>query len=992
MAQDVWTIEMLGWLRATRGTIVERSLSQKAARLLAYLAFYNRTAHPREELAALLWPEATEKASRHNLRTTLYEIRRLLEPSEVEPGSVLAADRDSVRLVPDAFTTDVAVFTAAAAAVVADDAAPIDALKRALAWYRGEFLAGFFDTWILSERRRLATLHAEVLARLLDALAAAGRRVEAVDVAHNLIARDPLDDAAHLSLMRLYAAEGRISAALDQYRAFAAVLRDELGVEPSPEARTFELELRRRAEAEAPTSSKPVDAPLPKPPGIPTHLTEFVGRESEIDHLRALLLDGPARLATIVGPGGIGKTRLATEVARLAESQSDARVVFVELADIVDQTFVVSAIAAGTGLGGPPAGRLLDAVAEAFADVAHPLLVVDNAEQVVERIASIVLDLLAQVTGLKVLATSRVPLGVQGEVEVRLGPLPTPAGWERPEDLGHNPSVALYVDRARAKRPDFQLTEANAAAVARLCTRLEGIPLALELAAGRERVLPAAQMIVRLEKRFDVLASAQRDVPERHRTLSAAIDWSVRALDPEAQRAFARLSVFRGGWALEEAEAICASPDAVDAVERMCEVSLVEAFDRAGVRRFRMLETIREFAAGQVAADERDELHRMHTQLFLALAERAQVYLSGPEQAAWLERIDAEFENIRAALDRSLRAVDAVTVVRIFIALARYWPARARRREARYWFREAVARGGDRLPHRLRGRGLRYAAELAFAESDLDESRRYLEESLAESLDDDDPQAIASTLSGLGHIAARHDEFDTARDMFSRGAEVAATSGDLTLRATLANDLGILEARTGNYERALDRFSESLAIYRELGDETSTIILLFNLGYLATIVGRFDDAEAFLDESLATSRRIGHGIGLASASTFRGLLELRRERGAEAIRQCIEAIDLCLDVGERHRLVLAVEGLGLALAMEGRDDLALRALGHAEALRLATETEALLEDPSLSRRCIATLAARVGESEVARLLARGRAASTEQLRAAVARAVPPTAR
>jgi predicted ATPase/DNA-binding SARP family transcriptional activator len=988
VTDDVWLIETLGWLRISRGPVEHRALSQKAASLLAYLALNKQPSHSREELAALFWPDATGAASRHSLRTRLYELRRVLEPPGTVPGSVLEADRDRVSLNPGAFTTDVAEFSAAAA--VAPGAEPGDlviALQRAVGWYRGELLPGFFDPWILAERRRLSALYADVLEQLLEALCETGATAEAIDVAHRLIACDPLNEEAHVSLMRLYAAQGRSAAALDQYRAFCTVLQDELGVEPSKSAASFADGLRREAAAAAPAIAAPGGTEVRRPAAVsstrvPAHLTQFVGREEELSRLRALLADGGARLVTIAGPGGIGKTRLAAAVAHEVERESGAGALYLELADVVDERFVADSLAVAVGLGRTSGPDLTEAVAAALSARERPLLVIDNAERVAGAVADSVRRLLDRVPGLRVIVTSRQPLAIQGEVEIRLGPLPVPGQWERPEDLLANPCVAMYVDRARARRADFALTNANAAAVARLCSQLEGIPLALELAAVRERVLPAAQMIARLEKRFDVLVGAQRDVPERHRTLSAAIDWSYRALGPDERRAFGRLSVFRGGWSLEEAEAICASPETADVLERLVEVSLVDAFDRGGVRRFRMLETIREFALERVGVDERDELRRHHARMFLALAERAHVYLNGPEQAVWYERIDAEFDNVRAALDWSLREGDVVTVVRIFVALNRYWPARSRRREARRWLREALERGTDRLPRRLLARGLRYAAELGLAEGDLVEARRYLEDALAIVDATADPLTAGYVLSGLGHIAARHDEFDEARGLLLRGLELATPTGNPDLLACLGNDLGVLEARSRNYERALGHFSESLANYRTIGDDTSVITLLYNLGYLATIVGQFERAESYLAESIETSRRLGHAFGLASSTTFLGLLELRRGRMAEAVERCREAVDLCLEVGETHRLVLAVEGLGLAL-VDTSPATALMTLAHAAFLREDADLEPVFEDDELTARAISALSSSLGESESQRLLAHGRAASTEQLLAIV---------
>jgi predicted ATPase/DNA-binding SARP family transcriptional activator len=982
-----WTIEMFGWLRVVRGSVEHRSLSQKAASLLAYLALHANTAHSREELATLLWPEATPDAGRHGLRTRLYELRRILEPpgvAGVVRGSVLDAGRESVRLVPGAFTTDVAEFRRAAdAAMSMSGIERAEALGRALGWYRGELLAGFYDAWIVAERRRLAALYADLLARLLELLAREGRTSEAVDVAHRLIACDPLGEDAHMYLVRLYAADGRVGAALDQYRAFVRVLRDDLGVEPSPEAQSFARELLERSKSRSPGDARPADVASPRPTASPTRvpvsLTRFVGRDDELARLGEHFRPGGSRVVTVVGPGGIGKTRLAAEFARGLQATAGARVVFAELADVVDRSFVADAIASAAAL--RAGDQVLDSVADALAGAAGDppgLLVVDNAETVTDGVADVVRSLVDRAAPVWILATSREPLGVTGEVEFRLGPLPTPADWELPEDLERNPSVQMYVDRVRARRADFRLTDANAAAVARLCTRLEGIPLALELAAVRERVLPASQLVARMDRRFDLLVSAQRDVPERHRTLSAAIDWSFRAISPEARRIASRLAVFRGGWSLEEAEGIYPSPDTAEALERLCDVSLVEAYERAGARRFRMLETVREFALAQVTAAEREDLSRLHARLFLALAERAQIYLAGADQTAWFERIDAEFENVRAALDFSLRAGDVVAVARILVSLGRHWRARSRQREARRWLGEAIARGSDRLPRRLLGRAMRQAAELAFDDGDLAESGRYFERALALFDEADDPAMTASILSGLGAVAARLDDFEKARRLLARGLELATSGEDLELRGNLANDLGVLEARTGNFDAALAHFATSLAMYGALGDEASVLVVHYNVGYLLIIVGRFAEAEARLDESLAISRRLRHTEGIASASTFLGLLELKRGDTELAIARCRAAADLCLEAGDRHRLVLAIEGLGVALAAAaGRDEEALRALGHAAALREATDAEALLEDPSLRERAVALLAARVGADRADALMAEGRVSSSD---------------
>jgi predicted ATPase/DNA-binding SARP family transcriptional activator len=980
-----WRIELLGWLRASRGTLVHMKVgTQKTASLLAYLATHPRAPHPREELAELLWPEAAAATGRHNLRTAIYAIRGALEPPGDAPGSVLVASREAVSLAPGSFSTDVADFERAAAEAAAGDAG---ALRRALAVYRGELLPGFFESWVVSERHRLADLHATLLKRLLDDL---GDAAEAVDVAHRLIACDPLDEEAHVSLMRAYAAQGRVGAALAQYQALAEVLRDELGVEPSDEAQEVARDLRSKpavtartpAYAGAATAVAPAHRPDAGPARrrAPAPLTRFVGREAELERLSALLHEG-ARLVTVAGPGGIGKTRLAAELVRRAERDC-AAAHFVELADVLDPAFVADAVAAAIGLVARPGTDIVEQVAGALAAEPRPLLVLDNCEQVADAAGDLARELLDLAPALRIVATSRGALAVGGEVELRLGPLAVPADWRTAVDLARSPSVALYVDRVRARRPEFALTRANAAAVARLCTKLEGIPLALELAAARERVLPAPQLVARLDRRFEVLASSQRDVPERHRTLSAAIDWSYRALGDEARRIFERLSVFRGGFTVEEAEAVCGSPRTLEAVERMCEVSLVEAYDYGELRRFRMLETIREFAADRLDPAEAADLHRRHAAVMLALAERARVYLFGPDQGAWLVRLDAEFENLRAALDWSQRSGDTLAVARISASLHRYWISRARYREARRWLRRALEAGEDRLPRRLRAWLLRLAGEYALSECDDAEADRLLCESLAMSEADGDEEAVALVLGKRAHLAIRGGAFEEGRRMLLDGLEIAARRGDPRLRAGLANVLGVFEARQRNYERALELFSESLVINRAAGDESNVVVLLYNLGYLATIAGWYDRAAEYLDECLTTSRRIANAVGEANALTFLGLLELRRGRYAEASANCRAAAEQHLESGDGNGLTFAVEGLALALVAEGRDEAALRLFGHAGMLRERTAAEPLFEDPSVRENAVEAASARVGAAAAERLLAEGRAASIDDLLAA----------
>lgn len=467
---------------------------------------------------------------------------------------------------------------------------------------------------------------------------------------------------------------------------------------------------------------------------LPPSFTRFFGRDAELAALAGLLApvgdadpqsgrgaraDGPAgpelstpnrqpstRLVTLTGPGGTGKTRLALETARrLAEHYSGA-VWFVPLGDTEGTERLLDAALAALRL--PRAAQLepLDQLVEALGQQPS-LLVLDNFEQLVAGGAILVHELLVRMPSLQCLVTSRQRLDLAGEREFPVQPLPRPggAGGWAPEQLLAFESVQLFVDRAQAVKPDFQVTAANAAALAELCDRLEGIPLAVELAAARAQLLTPAQMRAQLSRRFDFLVSRRRDVPERHRTLRGALDWSYQLLSPELQRIFAHLSVFRGGWSLEAAEAVCLSDDpdrasssAIDPLDLLAELrdgSLVLVDEAQEGFRFRMLETLREYAAEKMAPEESQAVRRRHVAYYMTLAEAGNEALRGPQQAAWLERLDLELPNLRAALTATVEpgaGPDPESALRLAGALWRFWSTRGYSREGLETLRGVLSR------------------------------------------------------------------------------------------------------------------------------------------------------------------------------------------------------------------------------------------------------------------------------------------------------------
>jgi predicted ATPase/DNA-binding SARP family transcriptional activator len=670
MLYSLWRIELFGRMRALNADrCVARFRTEKTGVLLAYLAYFGDRAHPRELLADMLWPDADVTRGRMSLRTGLASLRRQLEPPGTPAGTVLAGAADSVCLHPGAFDTDVAVFNRALEMAAEAPEGP----ERARHWataadlYRGELLAGYYEDWILPERERLAATYAETLQRLVRHLAAEHDLPRALGYAQAAVAAARQSEMAHRDLIRLYLALDRADAARQAMETLTEMLRDDR-VTPSAVTQELSAEVAARAAgrtvvaavshvpvAAVPASQPATLVPPSRPPRIPLQLTAFFGREADLGQLQDLLnpdtgapFAHPARLVTLTGPGGIGKTRLAIEFARRFGNLHGLPSVFVELADLVDARLIPGAVARALDLGTEAGTDPIDQIAAA---IDRPtLLVLDNFEQLSEEGPAFLLSLLSRAPLLRCLVTSRHPLGLSGERELTLKPLETPNGPEEPEYLMRFPSVGLFVDRAQSVRSDFQVTPGNAGAVSELCRRLEGVPLALELAAARSQLLTTAQMVAMLKSRFDLLKSGRKDREARHRSLWAAIDWSYALLSPELQRFFAALFVFRGSFAPEAAAAVCREPRALDYLSQLRAHSLIVTAESAHGMRMRLLESLREFAEEQLSAEDKQELCRRHADYFCSFAEATESHLIGPEQADWFSRLTDDHDNLRAAL------------------------------------------------------------------------------------------------------------------------------------------------------------------------------------------------------------------------------------------------------------------------------------------------------------------------------------------------------
>jgi predicted ATPase/DNA-binding XRE family transcriptional regulator len=647
--------------------------------------------------------------------------------------------------------------------------------------------------------------------------------------------------------------------------------------------------------------------------GLPGHLTSLIGRDAETAVVRQLLGRADVRLLTLSGPGGVGKTRLALHVAEGAGAHFPDGVVFVSLSSLRDATLVPEAIAQALGLRGTVATPPLRAIMETVAG-RELLLVLDNVEQVAEA-APEVASLLLGCPGLKILATSRMALRVRGEQEYRVPPLelPVAADAQHGERLRCSPAVQLFIARARAVRPNFSPTPPDMAAIAAICARLDGLPLAIELAAARIAVLPPQALLARLERGLQLLSGGARDLPARQQTMRDTIAWSHDLLASGERLLFRRLAAFDGGWTLDAAEVVCGAgaldadsgipPDVLSGHAVLLDQSLLfrrEGMGKAAVEppsgepRFGMLETIRAYALEQLTASGELALIRArHCAYYLALAEAAESQLRGAQQGAWLSLLEAELANIRAALGWSYTEGEPSAGLRLTIALGRFWQYHSHLREGRAWLERGLARPGT-APG-VRAKALAVAGWLARNMGDLSEAAALLEQSLAvyRHLDPPDPSGLAATLDSLGDTAYFTDDHSRARALHEEALSLRRSSGDQWGEAMSLNSLGWVVLAYGEHDRAAPLLDEALALTRQLKDQRGTAMVLGSQGLVALARADAATATATLTASLRLFHELNNPldvalqlIGLAATASMRGQ-DIRSARlyGA-AIRLC----------------------------------------------------------------------------------------------------------
>jgi predicted ATPase/DNA-binding SARP family transcriptional activator len=998
----------------------DRGWSRRDARDLLLLLLIT-PAHrlSRERVFEALWPESPPDVARNAYYKALHTLRHVLEPDLAAraPGSFIAATADAIALVPGTFTLDVDTFEVLLERANASDGEQrIDLLRQALTVYSGDLLEDEpVADWVVEPRERLRRLWQRAVFRLGALELTRDEPLTVFPLLEAIVGVDPTSEEAHRLLIRAYDRAGKRDLARRQYERCVAALRDELAVDPSDETRRVAASL---LDPELPRSlAERHDRP--RWSSVPVPLTRLIGREAEMDRLRDLLHAADVRMLTLVGPGGVGKTRLAIEVAQELGEELHDSVGFVSLAPVRDPALVLSTIARALNVREEQGRSPFDQICATLRD-RSALLILDNFEHV-RGAAPALTEVLATCPGVTMLVTSREPLHLRPERLVEVPPLEVPshdgddANLPPLAVLARAPAVSLFVERAEAVLPGFVLSQENGAIVARICARLDGLPLAIELAAARSRELPPPRLLDHLADRLATLVDGYGDLPTRQRTMRAAIAWSHDLLDADLQRLFRRLSVFAGGSTVEIAAHVAAmTPEEASArVQALVEKHLLSWRTGSDRPRADMLETTREFGLdcleqASETAMARDVLVTYVMGLTTAAAEQ----LAGPDQGRWLDRLDEEHDNLREALAWTIAHSETDRAIALAGNLWRYWWCRTNVTEGREWLDRALALASPSNPS-LRGAALNGAASLAENQGDFARASALHAEALRLWRELGSLAGEARALSGLGTAAAYHGDYATARDYHERSLALSRYAGDHLGMGRTLDRLGTVAKHQGDFARAGACYAESLELFRQSGDLVNASIVLSNLGEVCHQQGQAERAAALFEEALRLQRELdlpdgvaydlvtlarvrldlgeveraaalsaqgirlfrdmGNQIGLAGALAVFGNVARARGDPARAVDFLHESLHILQNLDVRAAMPEQIEALAAAVLDTGDAQRAVRLLGVAAALREQITSPLSPVGCAVVERTLSSARALLGDQAVALALAAGRA-------------------
>jgi predicted ATPase/DNA-binding SARP family transcriptional activator len=906
-------IHLLGPMQIERDGVHIHLPRRKVESLLAYLLLHPER-HTRDHLATLLWGDSSDTQARHSLRTALATVRQQVS------ADLLLTDRDHVQLNPDfPLWTDLGQLLELEkiAGHTSNDLANSGFLQAHLALWQGELLAGLYDEWVTGAREHYQTRLLKLLLQITHHLRTQSSYEQAITVAQSVLEHDPANEHAHQHLMFCYVASGDRPAALRQYEQCERALLEELDAPPLPETTALYEWIKSYGGDESSSAAKITNLPIP--------LSSFVGRTQETAEVKRLLAPSrgqAVRLLTLIGAGGNGKTRLAIQVATDLIDSFDHGVWWVELAALSDGALVARAVAKTLGVNEVADQPLVQNIAASISDKAM-LLVLDNCEHLIEACAQLTADLLARCPNLQILTTSREPLNITGELLWQVPPfaVPDPTKMDVLDLLMQFESLRLFVERAAAVRPGFTLTLENAQAVAEICQRLDGIPLAIELAAARVKALSVEQIAAYLKSvlgaRFELLTQGSRAAMPRHQTLRATIDWSYALLDEEERRLFRQIAIFRGGFTLELLEQVVAaaspglrSPFTLDLLTQLVDKSLVMVERHAGEHRYYLLETLREYALEQFQSDE--ELHHLqqqHAETFLRLTIEAEPELIRRSHVWWLDRLEVEHANLRAALLHFIENRQVENALRMATGVHRFWEVRGYVTEGRAKLEAALAHRASAHVE-LQAQALNAAGRLAFRQGDLEYAKSMHEEALHLYERTEDEIGIADCFAYLSVIHMDHGEYESAQQRLEQALQIYQAANNELGIANALSRLGFLAWDQDRFADAADCHRSSLVIYRKHDMPMSIAYETLGVGDAERMLNNFETSRAHCEECLTIARACGHKGLMAAALKSLGLLASRQGDFEQARVYGEESLEIFLESGDRTHAAFAYSHLG----------------------------------------------------------------------------------
>jgi predicted ATPase/DNA-binding SARP family transcriptional activator/Tfp pilus assembly protein PilF len=896
------SVQLLGGVRALVAGQEVTFSNDKRHQLLAFLAYAGDWVS-REKLADLFYTDTSEVA-RQNLRRLLQRVQALewLEQLEIE--------RTRLRWKVE---TDYADFRKA---FEAND------LDRALNVYTGPFLQGLesyedneFATWLELERQRLHEQWREVIFKK----ARVSEPQQASNLFQRLLEQDEFDEEALLALMQVLHAGGQNQQALKTYQTFAERLKREMGLTPSSATQQFAEVLEQHKTAQpAITLSSNVSSSS----SLPTPTTSFIGRDLELAEIASLLDENEVRLLTLLGPGGVGKTRIALQAAsELARRYRDGAH-FVSLESLTSPNAIPQAVAEALAITLQGQEELLEQVID-FLKVKNLLLVLDNFEHLVDG-ATIVSDFIRACPEVDILVTSRERLNLDEEHILSLEGLGIPNDKTSLEDALSYDAVVLFIERAKRVRSSFTLTKEELPAVLEICQLVQGFPLGIELAAAWVKLMPCQEIADEIAKNLDFLESSSRNALERHRSLRATFEYSWQLLTDKEQETLRKLSVFRGGFTREAASFVANAN--ISLLAALVDKSLLRVLEN----RYDFHPLLHHYSGEKLA--NRQDIQRRHALFFLNFVETVEAQ-QGKEEATSQNRLEQNYDNVRAALEWSLASQNSQSALRFVAGLQFFWESRGYIHEGRAYTQKTLQQFENAPLTVERARGLKSAGNLALIQGDFAAARSYFHEmyTLATALNNDDQ--LAKALSGLAYVAYSQGDYTSEQTYYEKVLELSRTLGDQHLEALVLNNLGIRAVQRGDLKIAKELCEASLHMYRTLNDTSSVALGLINLGLIDWRLGHYDSATELLQNSLQISKEAAYQPTLILALSNLGVVWLDKGDEVAALNSSKEALRLRRDIGDKWGIAFSFESFANIAVSQSDFARAARLWGAAERLR-----------------------------------------------------------